>query len=282
MGSSSIPEGFLRPQAPANARLRRVNFLETNPPLPEYKDLVAAVIDDVLTEDECKQLLQIAEATTVRDPSGLPTWERALINAGGGKQVLATDSRNCGRIFLDSHELADRLLARLMPFLKELGADQINNRPRVTGLAGRGKIFNVSGLNERLRFLKYEGGEYFLPHCDGRYTTPDKQERSYFTVQLYLNGDGEQDLKELQRAIKDSNNAPHSTTNPDLTGKLLGGATSFMANFGDKDRRVRVFPRTGSVLVFQQSELLHGGDLVFRGIKYTMRTDVMYREQTTS
>jgi hypothetical protein len=62
-----------------------------------------------------------------------------------------------------------------------------------------------------------------------------------------------------------------------VKGRLLGGATSFLPpRYEEKERHVRVFPKTGSVLVFQQSELLHSGDPVFRGTKFTLRTDVMY------
>ena len=69
--------------------------------------------------------------------------------------------------------------------------------------------------------------------------------------------------------------------NRDVNGRLLGGATSFIARFEDEENeeQVRVFPRTGSVLVFQQMDLIHGGDPVFRGTKYTMRTDIMYRQE---
>lgn len=107
--------------------------------------------------------------------------------------------------------------------------------------------------------------------------TPDRREKSYFTVHLYLNGDGEQDLKELERANADG---LQGAGNTDLDGRLLGGATSFLPRYEEKERHVRVFPKTGSVLVFQQSELMHSGDPVFRGTKYTLRTDVMYEEVT--
>jgi hypothetical protein len=56
---------------------------------------------------------------------------------------------------------------------------------------------------------------------------------------------------------------------------LLGGATSFGDDYRMRDS-VRVFPKTGSLLVFQQRNLMHSGDDVFRGVKYTVRTDVMY------
>ncbi|KAL3466063.1 hypothetical protein BJX64DRAFT_35929 [Aspergillus heterothallicus] len=275
--ASSPQAEFLPAKPPANAHCRIIDFATTEPPLPEYKRWLAAVIDNALTESECKELLRIAEASS---PNG-STWERALINIGNGRQALSTESRHCGRIILDSHELADKLLARLQPFLQELDIERLENRPLVTGLAGRKRTYQLSRFNERLRFLKYVGGEYFRPHWDAHYTDPDTKERSYFTVHFYLNGDGEQDLGELKRAERETAGSD-GKPNEDLNGSLLGGATSFLPRFDEKERLARVFPRTGSVLVFQQNELLHSGDPVFRGTKYTVRTDVMYQQVESS
>ncbi|KAG2420866.1 hypothetical protein HFD88_000480 [Aspergillus terreus] len=261
---------FLSAQAPHSATSHRINFVTSSPPLPEYKDLSAIIIDNVLTEPECKELIRLAESST-------PTWTRATINGGNGKQILATDERNCGRIIYDSRTLADKLLARLLPFLQEHGIDRIENAPLVTGLAGRNKTYRLTHLNERLRFLRYEGGEYFRPHCDAHYTTPDGRAKSFYTVHLYLSGGGDQDEEELRQA--EMRVGEQGDANLDVEGKLLGGATSFMPRFEEQERQLRVFPKTGSVLVFQQKNLLHGGDPVFRGTKYTMRTDVMYQQE---
>lgn len=200
-----------------------------------------------------------------------------MVNIGDGKQALAVDSRNCGRIIYGRPELASRLLARLRPFLEKHDLIQIENKPLVTGLRGRGKRYELSRLNEQFRFLKYEGGEYFKPHCDGKYTTPDKSEMSFYTIHLYLNGDGEQDVEELERELERMER--DGVVNRDIDGPLLGGATSFMEmpGYNKPDVQTRVFPKTGSVLVFQQNSLLHSGDSVVRGVKYSVRTDVMYR-----
>lgn len=268
-----MSDNFLPPEAPPNASARQIDFTTTTPPIPKYSRLFAGVIDDILTEEECTEFIRRAEASTTT------TWERAMINIGNGQQALATDTRNCGRIILDDTILAEKLLTRLMPFLRAWGIDQIDNQLQVTGLRGRGKKYRLTRLNERLRFLKYEGGEYFRPHGDASYVTPDGQERSFYTIHLYLNGEGEQDLEELRgerrRMVRDGE------VNRDVNGRLLGGATSFIARFEDEENeeQVRVFPRTGSVLVFQQMDLIHGGDPVFRGTKYTMRTDIMYRQE---
>jgi len=56
---------------------------------------------------------------------------------------------------------------------------------------------------------------------------------------------------------------------------LRGGATTFHSS--DEKRRVDVDPKIGRVLIFQQRGLYHSGDDVTAGIKYTMRSDLMYR-----
>ncbi|KAL4895429.1 hypothetical protein BDV59DRAFT_200075 [Aspergillus ambiguus] len=306
MPSIQIPDNFLR-GAPPCVSLHRIDFTKTTPPIPAYKDHFAAVIEHFLTESECNQLLQLAEqSASPAHPQSNP-WERALLNVGNGQQVMAQDTRNCGRIIWDSPDLADRLLTRLMPFLRECDIVNINNRPLVTGRGpvSRGEAFVLSRLNERFRFLRYEGGEYFRPHADGCYVTPDEAERSLYTVHLYLNGDGAQDLqmlKEMRRRQEQAERSRHwiwrtgSATDSDESAdeqgatdeglsageKLLGGATSFSdaEGFLDDDyddNAVRVFPRTGSVLIFQQRDLYHAGDDVFRGVKFTVRTDILYR-----
>ncbi|KAI9931381.1 hypothetical protein ASPWEDRAFT_169776 [Aspergillus wentii DTO 134E9] len=283
----SIPDNFLR-EAP-NASLRILDFQTTTPPIPAYKDHFAAVIDNFMTPDECTQLLHLANT---QNPTN---WARAKVNAGNGKEVMEVDTRNCGRIIWDSPDLADRILHRLRPFIEQCGIQQIQNQPLVTGRgpAKRGEVVQVSRLNERFRFLRYEGGEYFRPHWDGSYVTPDG-ERSLYTIHLYLNGSGEQDIEELEKEIEKAerkNGLFAEDGEIDLEevgqdeesdevyedGELLGGATSFTDGYDATDA-VRVFPKTGSVLIFQQRNLFHGGDDVFRGVKYTVRTDVLYRE----
>lgn len=287
-----IPDSFLR-EAPPNASIQPVDFMHTTPPIPAYKGHFAAVIDNFMGEAECKELLRLAEASTHPDsPDSTPIWEPAGINMGGGRQGISTDTRKSGRIIWDSPEMAQRLLDRLTPFLRTLQIDRVD-QPLVLGLgaARRGEVLRLSRLNERLKFLRYEGGDYFRPHWDGCYATPDGSERSAYTIHLYLNGEGEQDLAELLPAIEraekgdvDSDMADtgtgHVQTNARQSlersnGTLLGGATSFMDRLGSPDA-VRVFPKTGSALIFQQRNLLHSGDDVFRGVKYTMRADMLY------
>lgn len=89
-------------------------------------------------------------------------------------------------------------------------------------------------------------------HCDGAYETPDGTERSYFTLHLYLNDAVEK----------------HGVR------QLEGGATTFFS--GNLDQRIDVEPKAGRVLLFQHRNLIHSGDDVISGTKYTLRTDIMY------
>ncbi|KAJ6080023.1 hypothetical protein N7467_009776 [Penicillium canescens] len=306
---ASIPENFLRGPSP-NATLHKINFEHTKPAILAYKNNFAAIIDNFMTESECKDLLHLAEQSTRTNlPDSTlspPKWERAMVNAGNGKEVMSVDSRKSGRVIFDSPEIAQRLLHRLMPFVRECEIDQIKDKASVTGLgpAKRGEVYNISRLNERLRFLRYEGGDYFRPHVDGRYVTPDEKEKSLYTIHLYLNGEGEQDMEELQPYIDEAEKKYYlfeedgeidlkevgaeqvevgdgdggflpAKQSLEKSETLLGGATSFRDGFRAKDS-VRVFPKTGSLLIFQQRNLMHSGDDVFRGVKYTMRSDVMY------
>jgi hypothetical protein len=150
--SSLLPGGFLSGPAP-NLTRSDIDFEQGG--LPEFKGSWAVVLDGVLTEAECDTLIAGAEATTDGK------WERAMINIGGGKQALYEDERKCGRIIWDNHDLAAKLWARIEAAVPEIHL--LKAWPSVTGNGPYrwGETWQVTRLNERLRFLKYVGGEYF-------------------------------------------------------------------------------------------------------------------------
>ncbi|OQD82640.1 hypothetical protein PENANT_c020G11399 [Penicillium antarcticum] len=266
---ASIPEDFLGGLSP-NATLHKIDFEHTTPTIFAYKNNFAAIIDNFMTDSECKDLLNLAEESTSTElPDSTlspPKWERAMINAGNGKQIMSVDSRKSGRIIFHSPEIAQRLLDRLMPFLRQCEIHQVKDKPFVTGLgpAKRGEVYNITRLNEQLRFLRYEGGDYFRAHTDGCYVTPDGKEKSLYTIHLYLNGEGEQDMEVLQPYITEAEKkyylfeedgeidlkevgADEVEVGDGKTGflsaeeslekadTLLGGATSFTDGFKAKD-----------------------------------------------
>ncbi len=85
----------------------------------------------------------------------------------------------------------------------------------------------------------YDSGDFFKPHCDGCYS-----ELSLITIQIYLN-EG-----------------------------FSGGETTFLSE--STDDRLGVVPKTGMILVFDQS-LYHEGSEVIDGRKYAIRTEVMFK-----
>lgn len=264
----SLPPDFLLTPT-SGATVTRIDF--TNTPLPEYADLQAFVIDNALTSSECTTLLSAAEL------SG--TWQRAMIQVGNGRQRQEDDQRKCGRLIWDSSDVAQRIWNRIKSFVPEIA--KLDRQAEITGGSAvmRGEVWEASRLNERMRFLRYEGGEYFrgllistlqrrcmswsftkyrTVHEDGVYQTADGSERSFFTFHLYLNGHGE------------INNA--SATDDDT---LQGGATTFHSH--NMKRKYDVLPKTGRVLIFQHRNLWHSGDDVVQGVKYTMRSDILYK-----
>lgn len=94
----------------------------------------------------------------------------------------------------------------------------------------------VRGLNERFRFYRYTPGQRFTWHVDGAYER-DNGEKSFLTLLIYLNEGYE------------------------------GGATKF--------HHLAVDGRTGMALVFDHV-LPHEGAELTRGVKYVLRSDVMY------
>ena len=95
------------------------------------------------------------------------------------------------------------------------------------------------GLNERFRFYKYVPGQQFKPHKDGSYLKSIHEWSSY-TFMIYLNED------------------------------MAGGETKF------PDCSIK--PKTGNALVFKH-EITHEGCPVLEGVKYVLRTDIMYQRK---
>ena len=239
---------ILEGPAPATASARIIDFAKTE--VDEYAGYFAMVIDDILTPEECAHLLSLVQ------PADDAPWPPATVTAYNGSQMLVPDSRHCGRIIFNSATVAARLLDRIRPHIPPDVA-VLDNVPDITGQMPviRKEKWEVSRLNEALKFLRYEAGDYFRPHSDAHYVDRETGETSYLTAHFYLNGGDTGDMG------------------------VEGGATRFAVKYDDADqRKVDVDPKTGSVLIFQQRDLYHEGADVIKGTKYTMRADVMYKK----
>lgn len=117
-----------------------------------------------------------------------------------------------------------------------------------------GEVWHLSGLNEVFRLSKYNATDRFQKHVDTyfqRSVDNATLEKSMYTVNIYLNHDFE------------------------------GGHTRF---YSAKDTiEASVTPSSGLCLLFRQphtARLLHDGEEVNCGVKYLIRSDVMYCKQS--
>ena len=99
-----------------------------------------------------------------------------------------------------------------------------------------------SEINPRFRFLKYNNGDFFAKHTDEHYKN-DKNEISLITVLIYLNDDYE------------------------------GGNTNFLF---DDTNEISIMPKIGLICLMDQN-ILHEVPNITNGIKYVIRTELMYK-----
>lgn len=176
-----------------------------------------------LSQDECDRHIAGTEAAGYGD---------APINTFAGPQINKK-MRNNDRVMIDDPALAADLWDRLRPFVA----------------AKRGTGWHAAGLNERLRFYRYDPGQQFDCHFDGHFER-SPLEQSALTFMVYLNAGFE------------------------------GGTTDFDFRLvsGDRDGPIAlsVAPEAGMSLVFPH-RIFHRGAPVTAGRKYVLRSDVMYR-----
>lgn len=97
--------------------------------------------------------------------------------------------------------------------------------------------WKLKELNPHMKIYKYSEGQAFRMHKDVPYVAPNN-DRSFLTMLIYLNEGFE------------------------------GGETFFLLDDS-------VYPKTGKGVIFQQN-VMHAGVEVTEGVKYALRTDVMY------
>lgn len=131
-----------------------------------YGGRYCAIIDGLLTVEECRALIEMCE---------VKEWEAALL-----VDTKVEDIRKSKRIMIDDNALADLMYQRIM---LALGSPQ-EQAPAVMYKK------RMTRMNNRFRFLKYTEGDYFKMHMDGSYQTPNDKECSMVTVQVYLNNGG--------------------------------------------------------------------------------------------
>ena len=165
-------------------------------------------IDNFLSQKECDDLILFSE---------MRGFNEAEVSLRSGSKMMK-GLRNNYRLIYEDNSLANKLWEKLMLFVPNVIEQN-----------------KVVGLNERFRFYRYDKGQRFKRHIDGRVRLDNQESR--LTFMIYLNEDFE------------------------------GGETKF--------DDVTIFPKTGTALCFVH-EQKHESIPITNGIKYVLRSDVMY------
>lgn len=175
------------------------------------------LIRNVLTPEECSALIQISEEKGFT--------QAAFYTDAHGRDHMALDVRKSSRCLIDSEPFVEKLWERIHKYVPSKWGDA-----------------EVVGINPRLRILRYDPGDEFKPHMDGKYTSPSGA-ISYITILMYLNQEYE------------------------------GGYTCF---YGPTEGGwIPIQPVTG-MIAMQDQNLLHCVPPLISGRKYAIRTEIMY------
>ena len=170
---------------------------------------------------------------------------------GFGRTTYPKAYRGNLRLVVTDAALAAALWRRLAPHVPAEHTD------------ASGASWDAIGCNEVLRVARYSPGDEFGAHVDAAFVRSG-EERSMYTVNAYLNGGFE------------------------------GGATRFYDGDEEGDLMTAIHhgevgepayafaPRQGAACVFRQPperHYLHDGERLRSGVKYLLRTDVMYRRR---
>ena len=151
-----------------------------------------------------------------------------------------TSYRNNDRQILDSQDLSSSLFEVIKQYIPE----QIETKGIGKDEAG---IWQLKKLNSRIRICRYLTGQYFNKHLDGIHYE-SKTVQSKLTFMVYLNGQEE----------------------------FKGGRTLFFYSKNDDSTMETFLPDQGDLIIFDHN-LWHSGEVVSKGEKYILRSDILYK-----
>lgn len=152
---------------------------------------------------------------------------------------------------------------RVKPFITEIEITKDNNHRVGVGYGLEG-LWKPQGLNYCWRLCKYLPGGHFAPHYDGNFVK-NSQVRSMKTFMLYLNDKFE-----------------GGTTNfVDEKQELWKDEKTGIFRAKDENILLKIKPEPGMAIVFNH-ELLHEGGQIHSGLKYIMRTDLMFEKASSN
>lgn len=161
-----VPPRHVVPEPPSDGSISVHKIDYPSLGMAEYKSSIGLVIDNLFTEQECRDFLSTTTggATIESDEK----WEVAQIGGGPGLEgVTALDYRNGQRIIKDDFEKADWILKRIRPYLEDIEEMDMDMTRQwfeddddedAEPIQTPAKLIRI---NERLRFLRYAVGGFF-------------------------------------------------------------------------------------------------------------------------
>ncbi|KAH9499617.1 hypothetical protein Btru_074278 [Bulinus truncatus] len=216
----------------------------TRLPVLDYGD-ECFLLNHVLTDQECQHFIREGETVGFGDI----LYSRA-------------DYRSCQRLSFQSVELARLFWARIREQLKSIVIKQDPHDLHIEGVTHLMQgTWVPRGLNDIFRLVRYNPGDHFAPHNDG-YFVRSASVRSLQTFMIYLNSDF----------------TGGSTNFIDPTQKLYKGPDGrYCAE--EKNIFCRIQPEVGQAIIFNHNRL-HEGEQLQHGVKYILRTDIMFENLT--
>jgi predicted 2-oxoglutarate/Fe(II)-dependent dioxygenase YbiX len=167
------------------------------------------------------------------------SYQEATVSLKSGATMMK-NIRNNDRLIYEDAQLAQKYWQKLKDFCPKFINEIVKEETQ---------NYQAFGLNPLFRFYKYESNQRFKKHIDGRVKleTEGQKQESRITFMIYLNEDFE------------------------------GGHTIFdYKNEKGELQVIEIQPKTGTALCFVH-EIKHEGKSVPKGIKYVLRSDIMYQ-----
>lgn len=171
------------------------------------------IVENIFSKEDCKNLIYVSEHIG---------YTPASCYTVNGVEHFDFNMRKSLRCILDDVNVAKFIEEKIKDYIP-----QVYNEKK------------FHSVNERLRFLKYDGSGHFAKHVDGNYS--DDKRQSFITILIYLN-EG-----------------------------YKGGFTRYYLN----NTMTTIIPKTGMICLMDQ-EIEHDVPELTEGIKYVIRTELMY------
>ncbi len=156
-----------------------------------------------------------------------------------------TSYRNNERQIVDDEHFSEKLFSTIYNY--------IPNQIEIEGVSDKEKgCWSLKSLNSRIRICRYLPNQYFNKHLDGVFYKSEI-EQSKLTFMIYLNSHDEFD----------------------------GGKTLFYDS-KESERIIASYkPVKGDLIVFDHN-LWHSGEILHKGEKYVLRSDIIYKKINNS